>query len=51
MSRKSKISFEDKLEAVTQYLKGKASNSELARQYGVDRSTIQRWIKMYQSQG
>ncbi|NYS36810.1 helix-turn-helix domain-containing protein, partial [Streptococcus danieliae] len=27
------------------------SSSELARQYGVDRSTIQRWIKMYQSQG
>ncbi|MBF0806756.1 MULTISPECIES: helix-turn-helix domain-containing protein [unclassified Streptococcus] len=51
MSRKSKISFEDKLEAVTQYLKGEASSSVLARQYGVARSTIRRWIKMYQLQG
>lgn len=51
MSQKSKISFEDKLEAVTQYLEGKASSSELAHQYGVDRSTIRKWIKMYQSQG
>lgn len=51
MSRKSKISFEDKLEAVTQYIEGKASSSELALQYGVDCSTIRKWIKMYQSQG
>ncbi|MBG9367905.1 helix-turn-helix domain-containing protein [Streptococcus sp. NLN64] len=51
MSRKSKISFEDKLKAVTQYIEGKASSSELALQYGVDCSTIRKWIKMYQSQG
>lgn len=51
MSRKSKISFEDKLKAVTQYLEGEASSSDLARQYGVVCSTIRRWIKMYQSQG
>lgn len=51
MSRKSKISFEDKLKAVIQYLEGKTSSSELALQYGVDKSTIRKWIKVYQSQG
>ena len=39
MSRKSKVSFEGKLRAVTWYLEGKASCSQLARQFGVNPCT------------
>lgn len=51
MSRKKKISFENKLRAVTKYLEGEASCSQLAFQLGVNPYTIKDWATAYQYQG
>lgn len=51
MGRKSKISFEVKLKAVLEYKNGSESHYSLAKKYGVGRSSVQRWIMIYDSQG
>lgn len=51
MGRKSKVSFEVKLKAVLEYKNGSESHYSLAKKYGVGRSSVQRWIMIYDSQG
>ena len=51
MGRKSKVSFEVKLKAVLEYKKGYGSHRLLAKKYGVGRTSIERWIMLYDSQG
>ena len=51
MGRKSEISFEIKLKAVLEYKAGNKSHYTLAKKYGVGRTSIQRWIMIYDSQG
>ena len=51
MGRKSKVSYEVKLKAVLEYKDGNKSHYTLAKEYGVGRTSIQRWIMIYDSQG
>lgn len=51
MPRKSKVSYEDKLSAVLSYRRGEISQQMLADKYGVGKSSIQKWIILYESQG
>ena len=51
MGRKSNISSELKLKAVLEYKNGFESPYSLAQKYGVGRTSVQRWIMIYDSQG
>ena len=51
MSRKGKISTEKKIAAIEKYLRGEDSLNHLATMLGVHHSTVQQWLKTYQSQG
>ena len=51
MSRKSKYSFEFKIQAVKQYLNGKGSYPSLANALGVNSSNVKRWVKAYKANG
>jgi transposase-like protein len=51
MSRKSKVKYEEKLSAVLSYRRGEMSQQMLANKYGVGKSSIQKWIILYESQG
>lgn len=50
MGRK-RVSFEDKLAAVEKYKRGEGSQESIAREYGVKHSSLQQWIKNYESMG
>ena len=51
MSKRGKVSFEGKLSAVLQWQEGKASQTELARRYHIHESSVQGWIRNYESMG
>ncbi|MFY9380655.1 MAG: helix-turn-helix domain-containing protein [Eubacteriales bacterium] len=51
MSRKPKVSFEQKLSAVKDYLEGRKTQRQLAKEYNVDHSSVRRWISNYQAMG
>jgi transposase-like protein len=51
MGRKSKVSYEQKLSVVKDYLEGKKSQGQMAREHNVALISIQRWISLYQSMG
>lgn len=51
MGRKAKISFEQKLSAVKDYLEGRKSQGQLARELDVAKSSVQKWINLYNSMG
>ena len=51
MGRKSKVSFEVKLNAVMTYKRGDNSQSAIAQQIGVNRKSIRQWLMIYDSQG
>ncbi|TYP49269.1 hypothetical protein LZ11_02156 [Thermosediminibacter litoriperuensis] len=40
MSRKPKVSFEQKLSAVKDYLEGRKTQRQLAKEYNVDHSSV-----------
>ena len=48
MSRKSKLSTEEKIWIVELHLSGKSSRKEIQRTYGLGRSTLSNWVKSYQ---
>lgn len=51
MSRKEKISAEEKIALVRRYLNGELSISEAGREGNVDGATIRRWIARYETEG
>lgn len=51
MGRKSKFSPEVKLELVLKYIEGKDSINNIANQIGVNKSSLENWIRNYQSLG
>ncbi len=50
MSRR-KFSPKEKLEAVNRYLSGEGSQEQMARLYGIDRSSFRAWIRNYKAMG
>lgn len=48
---KKKITCEEKLNAVHQYLDGKASQRDIAEQYGISTTSVQQWIRNFESMG
>jgi transposase len=49
MVRKAKISFEQKLSAVKDYLEGRKSLDQLANEHNVAKSSVKQWISVYNS--
>ena len=49
--RKNKYSAELKIQIAKEYGSSKCSISSLANQYGIDRGTIEQWIKQYEAKG
>jgi len=51
MGRKPKLSSSEKLEAVKQYLDKQGSYRSIASKYGVNQSSLKRWVQKYESMG
>lgn len=51
MSRKSKVSGPEKIEAIKKYLRGEDSLTHLATLLGVSFQSIKQWLQTYQSLG
>lgn len=51
MGKKSKFSFETKLQAVSDYQQGKGSYESIAKAIGISRNTLTKWVMIYESQG
>ena len=51
MSRKSKLSYEEKVAAINEYMTGKGSYAAVASKYGVSTRSIQDMMAVYESQG
>ena len=50
MGRRS-VSYEQKMEAVERYQRGEGSQASIAREYGVKRISLRRWIANYEAIG
>ena len=48
---KGKLPVEVKIEAVEEYLNGKSGMKSCARKYGVSETTLQTWIRLYETRG
>lgn len=48
---KSRFTVEDKVSIVLEYLEAHRSIADLAKRYGIDSSSIRKWIKGFQSMG
>ena len=44
MSRKNKLTDEQRVKAVQEYLAGKGSYGHIARKYGIHRNTLRKYI-------
>ena len=51
MGRKSKITYEDKLKACEDYIKGKGMASEIAEAIGVGYEELRTWVNKYRTNG
>lgn len=51
MGRKSKVTFEQKLSAVNDYLEGRKSQGQLAKEHNVVKASVRQWISKYQAIG
>lgn len=51
MVRKAKVTFEQKLSAVKDHLEGRKSLGQLAKEHKVGKTSVKRWISLYQSMG
>lgn len=51
MSRKEKLSLEEKMEIVRRWHRGEISISAASSKAGVDRETVRRWIMRYEAEG
>lgn len=50
MSRKSKIDAEEKIKIVEQYLNGEVSQKSAAKICGVNKRSVQDWIRIYKTE-
>ena len=48
---KRKISVEDKLYAISQYLDGMGSQRRIVSMFDVSQTSVQQWIRNYESMG
>jgi len=48
---RSRINYEEKLEAVERYRRGEGSRDSIACDYGIDPSSLRQWIANYESMG
>ena len=51
MTAMGKVSAAEKVMAVKKYLMGKESHASIAKEYGVSRSSFQKWLANYQALG
>ncbi|WP_290079320.1 transposase [Lactobacillus taiwanensis] len=51
MSRKSKFSYDAKLNAVQQYLNSRLSYADIGKSIGVNGKTIENWVNAFKSKG
>jgi len=51
MGRKSNFRLEEKVEAVEKYLRGEGSQLSIAREYGIGKTSLQRWLANYEGMG
>ena len=51
MSRKSKIDAVKKVEIVEKYLNGELSQKGAAKMFGVNKRSVQDWIRIYKTDG
>lgn len=51
MGRKGKVQFEQKLSAVKDYIEGRKSQRQLAKEYNVSKMSVVNWISLYKSMG
>jgi len=51
MSRKSKISYEEKISAVEDYKEGKGSYDTISKKYGISSTCLKQIVAVYESQG
>lgn len=51
MQNNIKIDYEQKLQAVKEYLQGQTSQAKVAAKYGVSHSSFQTWLRKYNSEG
>lgn len=48
---KNKVSYENKIQAIKEYLKGNTSQKEIAKRFGVSATAFQIWLRKYESEG
>ena len=46
-----KVSYENKLKAVLEYLDGNTSQVAMAKKYNVSQAAFQTWLRKYESEG
>ena len=51
MQRNRKLSIEEKVRLARRCLQGEISHSEAAREAGIDKKTMARWIRQYETEG
>ena len=51
MSRKGKLSYEEKIAAIEEYKAGKGSQEHIARKYGINKRTLVDMVAVYDTQG
>ena len=51
MSQKSKLSLEEKVKIIRQYMNGKVSLNSAAAEAGVSHETLRQWVMQYKAEG
>lgn len=51
MGRKTKHSYEERINAVLDYLSSSSSQAEIATRYGVERTSLRTWVNSYRNIG
>src|SRR5690625_4371799 len=49
--RRSKHTLDERIEAVLRVIEGRVSVSKIAKEYSVDRTTINLWVRKYEADG
>ena len=51
MPQKGKLSPEEKINIVKQYLSGKVGPSKILNEYGIPKSSLRTWVRLYKTRG